>query len=289
MFQSVIWVLCFPILLWSQTSGWIAAEGSASLADKSVQQARLEALNQARAEAVRIIAGAKIKSDQFRIQTEASENEQVTGIQDFFSSINRDVACGHVVNEKILHEGTKSYPTGPGKPPAVYYEVKIEAEVVIEQGEPDPAFTLQVRTNKEIYLEFEEMQLEIRASHDCFLHVFNILANDSLLLLFPNRYLPDNRLPANQTLRLMPAGFSFQVSLLPDARSAQEFIYVVATKKLCPFAPGSQGDADIFRTAATHSFAIIELPKWLSQIPVNQRADEIVAYQIQQKRKQGFK
>lgn len=278
-------VILLPFLLWAQPTAWVTAEGSASMVDKTLQQARVEALNQARAEAVRVVAGARIKSEQFRLQTETSENEHLTGIQDFFSSINRDVACGHVISEKILHEGMKDYPTSPGKPPAVYYEVKIEAGVAIEQGEPDPTFTLQVRTNKEIYLEFEEMSLDIRASHTCYLYVFNILANDSLLLLYPNRYLPENRLPANQNLHLMPSGLSFQVSLLPGARSAQEFIYVVATKKLSPFSPGDQGDADIFRTAETHSFAIIELPRWLSQIPVDQRADEIVAYQIHQKRK----
>lgn len=285
MFRPIAILFGWTILVFAQTTTCIVAEGSASMADKSLQQARLEALNQARAEAVRIGAGAKIKSEQLRIKIESTENDQITGIQDYFSSINRDVACGHVVSEKILHEGTKTYPTSPGKPPAVYYEVQIEAEVLTEQGEPDPTFTLQVRTNKEIYLEFEEMSLDIRASYTCYLYVFNILANDSLLLLYPNRYLPENRLPANKNLHLMPSGFSFQVSLLPGARSAQEFIYVVATKGMFPFLPGRQRDADVFRTAETHSFAFLELPRWLSQIPVDQRADEIIAYQIHQKRK----
>jgi hypothetical protein len=62
MFRPIAILFGWTILVFAQTTTCIVAEGSASMADKSLQQARLEALNQARAEAVRIGAGAKIKA-----------------------------------------------------------------------------------------------------------------------------------------------------------------------------------------------------------------------------------
>jgi len=283
--KSQLWlfhllILCLPVGLLSQDRQWIEAEGLALMAEMNQQQARTAALNEARAEAVRVVAGVKVRAESFRVQTEVTQDQKATVSRDFFASVNRDVAYGHVVQEEILFEGAVTLATIPGKPPQVYYKVKIRAQVEMEKGEPDPAFSLQVKTNKEVYKENETMTIDLQATEDCYVYVFNLLANDSLLVLFPNRYFPDNRLKADTSLHLMPAGFSFQVDLLPGFQRAQELIYVVATKERYDFAPAWRDRDEVFRTTATPSFAFVELPRWLANIPPDKRTDEVIHYEV---------
>jgi hypothetical protein len=266
--------------LLSQDHQWIEAEGLALMAEMSQQQARTAALNEARAEAVRQVTGVKLQAENFRMQSEATEDKKTPVLRDFFASVNRDVAFGHVVREEVISEGAVTLTTVPGKPPQIYYQVKIRAQVAVEQGEPDPTFSLQVKTNKEIFRENEIMTIDIKATQDCYVYVFNVMANDSLLVLFPNLYMQDNRLKADSTLHLMPAGLSLQVSLLPGMQRATELIYVVATKQRYKFAPEWREEDEALRSTATKSFAFIELPRWLANIPPDKRTDRVVAYEV---------
>lgn len=263
-------------------------EGFASMAEMNQPQARTAALNEARAEAVRIVAGVKIQSESIGIKSESMKDEKSLSMQDFFASVNRDVAYGHVVQEEVLEEGPVTFTNIPGKPPQLYYKVKIRAQVAIEQGEADPSFSLDVKMNKNIFRNNETMTIDIKATRDCYVYVFNIMANDSLLVLFPNLYMQNNKLKADSTLHLMPEGLSLQVSLLPGMQRATELIYVVATKQRCKFAPEWSSEDEAFRSTATKSFAFIELPRWLSNIPPDKRTDRVVAYEIIRSDKRNF-
>lgn len=281
-------MLLIPLGLLAQLdsqSNTVVTEGFASMAEMNQPQARTAALNEARAEAVRIVAGVKIQSESFGIKSESMQGEKSLSMQDFFASVNRDVAFGHVVQEEVLEEGPVTFTNIPGKPPQLYYKVKIHAQVAIEQGEPDPTFSLNVKTNKTIYQENETMTVDIKATRDCYIYVFNIMANDSLVVLFPNLYMQNNKLKADSTLHLMPEGFSLQVSLLPGMQRATELIYVVATKQRCKFAPEWSSEDEAFRSTATRSFAFIELPRWLANIPPDKRTDRVAAYEIYRSRR----
>lgn len=266
-------------LLLVQDGRWVEAVGLAPMATMLQQQARTTALNQARADAVRQVAGVKIQSESFRVQTERISNKD-SSILVFFASVNRDVACGRVVQEEILSEGPATFPTIAGQTPQVYYQVKIRAQVAMEQGAPDPAFRVHVKINNEIYRENDTMTIDLQATQNGFVYVFNILVNDSLLGLFPNRYFQDNFLPGNTSLHLMPEGFIFQVSLVPGMLHAQEFIYVVATKECYNFAPTWRDETQPLRTASTPGFTFLELPRWLANIPPDKRTDRFVGYEV---------
>lgn len=281
--SALLIILMIPLGLLAQPglqSNTVVTEGFASMAAMTQPQARTAALNEARAEAVRIVAGIKIQSENIGIKSETMQDGKSLSMLDFFASVNRDVAYGHVVNEEVLEEGAVTYTNIPGKPPQLYYRVKIRAQVALEQGDPDPTFALQVKTNKTIYGENEIMTIDIKATKNCYVYVFNIMANDSLTILFPNLYLQNNWLKMDSTLHLMPEGFNLQVSLLPGMQRATELIYAVATKQLYKFAPEWSDEAEVFRSTATKSFAFIELPRWLANIPPDQRTDRVAAYEI---------
>ncbi|MDZ7292451.1 MAG: DUF4384 domain-containing protein [candidate division KSB1 bacterium] len=279
----VVPLLFIPALLFAQRHPRVdttTTEGLASMAEMNQQQARTAALNEARAEAVRIVAGVKIRSESIGVKSESMQEGKTTALQEFFASVNRDVAYGHVVREEVLEEGPVTFANVPGKPPQLQYRVKIRAQVAVEQSEPDPTFSLQVKTNKDIYRENELMTINIKATQDCYVYVFNVMANDSLVVLFPNLYMQDNRLKADSSLHLMPVGLSLQVSLLPGMQRATELIYVVATKQRYKFAPEWRDEDEALRSTATKSFAFIELPRWLANIPPDKRTDRVVAYEV---------
>ncbi len=280
----LVFLLFVPYYLISQDDQWIEAEGLASMAEMNQQQARTAALNEARAEAVRLVAGVRIQNESIRIQSETSRDKKVSLLQDFFASVNREVAFGHVIDEKIISENVAMLSASPGTPPQLYYQIKIQARVALDKGERDPGFQIRLKTNKEIYQENETMTIDLETSQDCFVYVFNLLSNDSLLVLYPNSYFQDNFLKADTTLHLMPAGFTFQVTLLPGDQRANEFIYVVATKQRYDFAPAWRDEKAGFRTTTTQSFAFIELPRWLSNIPADKRTDKMVPYEVYRSR-----
>lgn len=280
LFTLLTTMYCWVVCGLAQEGRWVESDGLALMAEMNQQQARTAALNEARAEAVRIVAGVKLRAESFRVQTEVTQDQKATVSQDFFASVNRDVAYGHVVQQEILFEGAVTLITIPGQPPQVYYKVKIRARVEIDHGDPDPTFIVQVKTNKEVYKENESMTIDLQVTQDCYVYVFNLLANDSLLVLFPNRYFHENWLKAGSTLHLMPAGFTFEVNLLPGFQRAQELIYVVATKERFEFALKWRSENEDFRTTATPAFAFVELPRWLSNIPPDKRTDRVIRYEV---------
>ncbi len=277
-----IFAVTVPLHLHAQDAdGWVVTEGRALIENITPEQARLAALNEARAEAVRRVAGVNIKSENLSVRSETMRDQKSMALQEFFATVNRDVAYGHVVKEEILEERTTAYDLEPGLRPQLYYCVKLRAQVELARGAPDPAFGVHVKTNKALYEEHEIMTIDLRATKTCHLYVFNLTANDSLIVLFPNLVLQNNRLPADSTLRLMPEGLDLEVTLLPGMARASELIYVVATKQRFEFAPEWRDRKRAgFRTVASPAFAVIELPRWLANIPLEQRTDCTVSYEV---------
>lgn len=209
-------LLLLSTQLCGQDDGWSEAEGQASLESMTQIQARTAALNVARAEAVRLVAGVKLKVETFRHQSEVTLNQKSIALQDFFATLNREVAYGQIVNETVVLDTISRYVLEAGMSPQLYYRVKIRALVKLDKGEPDPAFEVRANTNRTSYDEHDRMTITVRPSKNCYLYVFNLLANDSLLVLFLNLYMQDNYLRADSTLRLLPEELGYlEVTLLP--------------------------------------------------------------------------
>ncbi len=274
-------VLASSPLAAQESANVVETEGRALMENLTPQQARHAALNQARAEAVRLVAGVKLKSENLSIRSETMQDQKHVALQEFFASVNRDMAYGHVVKEEILEERMSTFDLQPGLQPQVYYYLRLRAQVKLARGEPDPAFAVQVKTDKAVYAEHENMFIEVRATKPCYVYVFNLTANDSLTVLFPNLVLQNNRVHADSTLRLMPEGLELEVTLLPGMDRAHELIYVVATKQRFEFAPEWRDRRRAsFRTVASPAFALIELPRWLANIPLDERADCTASYEV---------
>ena len=126
--------------------------------------------------------------------------------------------------------------------------------------------------------------MKIQASGDCYITILNIDANDDIYVLFPNKYQPNNFLPANQIIHVpsdkeRSLGIHFRMYTLPQHNSDEEFIMVIATRKPAPLLAEIGEGEEVFKKFKNDRLALTELARWLSTIPPDERAvDSQICY-----------
>ncbi|MCP4397472.1 MAG: DUF4384 domain-containing protein [bacterium] len=78
---------------------------------------------------------------------------------------------------------------------------------------PDP-FTMEVKVAKEVYVPGEFIVIEIWASEDCYLSLYDISTLGEVTQIFPNRYAADNLIKGGQIYPIPAKSdkFDFEVS-----------------------------------------------------------------------------
>ena len=76
-----------------------------------------------------------------------------------------------------------------------------------------PGIDLKLKTEKPEYAIGEDVIIEFQADKDCYLALIDIGTSGNTIILFPNKWRPDNRIEKGKTYRLPPLGsdFSFRV------------------------------------------------------------------------------
>ena len=162
------------------------------------------------------------------------------------------------------------------------HRVEIRARVQPETGTPDPGFALELnladKDSSYVYRHGEPLVLELEATRECYVTVFNLYGNDSLLVVFPNELLPDNRLAGGEPLRIPPsgAGWELPVGLLPGRDIDQEMLLAVATKRPVPFRRSAGARQGLLAVEE----AMLAINRWLAAIPADQRIEAMAAYTI---------
>lgn len=253
-------------------------EGRSNLSGITQEEARLRALNSARAEAIRIVAGTQLRSETFGLDVEISSLKT----NDFFSVFqvfNRSFSSGRVVEEEILEEGIFQVTDESDQPPIYIYRVKLRAGVVLEKGKIDPGFKLELLLNQDSFKDGDEMQIRLKSSKDCYYNIFNVLADETLAVLYPNSRMKDNFLAVGTELTLPSPGTKLRVGLLPGMERTTEIIFVIATKEKVDFAGGELVKQPCKIISSYHA-GIHELSRWLANIPLDQRTEASVQYVI---------
>jgi hypothetical protein len=105
----------------------------------------------------------------------------------------------------------------------------------------DPDLAVSLEISADIFVEGEELKLSLECSERCFLAVFNLYANDTVALLFPQGETLGPPLDPGATLVLPPGdGVTWKVGLLPGDREAIEALHVVALREPTPLPAGVQ-------------------------------------------------
>ncbi|KAF0159733.1 MAG: hypothetical protein FD159_231 [Syntrophaceae bacterium] len=211
----------------------IQAEAACAIVGMSAEQSQLTALQRARAAAIEQAAGVSV--------TAATLVTNYTVAADFIKTYSR----GFIVAEKVTWLPLGQYQKDPSTAPIPEYRVKIVADVYIPKRK-SKAIGLTANLNNVIFRNGEKARVTIKTKSAARIALFNIMADDTVALLFPNTYEKDNKLAAgeNFVFPAKDAKVELEMQTLADHKKDAEAIFVVAWDEtrginiLQHFAPG---------------------------------------------------
>ncbi len=267
---------------------WVTATGECYGDNITPEEAKRRALEQARLNAIRQVVGEKVSAyvSQLDTGTQQDFNESLT-------QLSLSTLHGKVVDQKEpVWKPVESIQLRSGAAPIPVYRVTWEVKVAKEKGKRDPNFRVALKLNNKTFREGEEIILSIKPTQDCYLTVFNILSDHTVLILYPPQEQTPQVVRGKQTFTLpseaeQARGIRYRVGLLPGKTKDIESIYVIATKDKTLFLPREteKFHLDISGQVVlpTYQVAFEEIGRWLVSIPLDIRAFDIQSYEIRKR------
>jgi len=269
-------ILLFAFVsLFAQENGkWITCTGDAAIQNISSEEAKILALRKARIDAIEQVCGINLQAETM------VKDFQLAG--DFIHSIS----YGHVVEEKDKNWETITMPSdNPNDPPVLIYKVSMQAKVISREEKADPSFKINLKLNRTTFQSGDEVIFKIKSTQDCYLTILNLAANDSVYILFPNKFAENNFLNKNTTTQIpnkeqRNQGFHIRVATLPGFKKNSEVVKVIATKQRIDFIDEIDL-SNAFSPIGTPKMAVTKLARWLSQIPISERTEATAVYTVE--------
>ena len=167
----------------------------------------------------------------------------------------------------------------PGGKPILQHRVEINAKILIEKEEADPEFQINMAVNEDIFREGDPVHIQLNSTKDCYVTIFNLYSNDSLLIIFPNSEMEDNFIGENDTLRIPPkdAFWDLPAGLLPGHDTSVEALVAIATKKRIPI----QLEGIAMRNGLiSQNDALLTINRWRGKIGISDRTEAWCFYRI---------
>ena len=235
------------------------------------EDARRLAIEDAERNAVEQVAGVTVSADTLVSNFTVS------------SDVISAIPYGKVIEREILTEDIQVIKDETKARPSSIYHVKMKVKVAKEKGNIDPYFKLDASLNRTVFKDGEEMQIKIKPARDCYITIFNILEDDSVLTLIPNRHIRDTFIKANEHL-LFPdedmkkMGINLKVHGVEGKNITKEKIYILCFKQPVDF--GSKFEEGIFGIYKGSSAFIKELKREVVDIPLSERTERFLPYEI---------
>lgn len=195
----------------------IVAEAACAVVGMSAEQSQLTALQRARAAAIEQAAGVSV--------TSATLVTNYTVAADFIKTYSR----GFIVAEKATWLPLGQYQKDPSTAPIPEYRVKIVADVYIPKRKTK-TIGLAASLNNVIFRNGEKARVKVKTKSAAKIALFNIMADDTVALLFPNAYEKENKLAAGKNF-VFPAGYAkveMEMQTLPGHKKDAEAIFIIA-------------------------------------------------------------
>ena len=241
-------------------NGWFQITESVTIENITPEKAKENAIQKACKRAIEYYSGIEITGRVLNIQ---AENQNKILI-DNFSSITQQTAQGIIIEKEILKDEIIS------KENQLLKVVTIKLKVEKQKGEKDPYFQITANLNREYFKDGEEMELSVKSSKNCYLTILNICSNDSVYVIYPNKFRNENFIKSGELFQLPNSndkkmGLYFPVNLLPNKNDDFEMIKVIATKQKIDFS-----SVYSFSAYGTYQSTLMDLQKWLLKIPRNE-------------------
>ena len=250
----------------------VKSTGVAAIANLTPEEAQSLALKRARQNAIEEVCGVSVQAETL------IRNNMLAA--DFIHS----VSYGRIIDEEILSWDVDVTRESKRRPPLVAYRVTIKARVKPEKGKPDPYYQVSVGLNKKVYHSGDEMIIRVKATKPSYISILNFAADGSVILLYPNRLRKNNYVKALKQYQIPSEAdrndvLKLQVSTLSGHRNDSEFIKVIATRQPIHLLDGllTQGQYGVMDTV---NLAAVEIARLVSAIPLKDRAEQTVFYEI---------
>jgi hypothetical protein len=250
----------------------VTSTGVAAIANLTSEEAQNQALKRARQNAIEEVCGVSVQAETL------IQNNMLAA--DFIHS----VSYGRIINEEILSWDVDVTREPKKRPPSVAYRVTIKARVKPEKGKPDPYYQVSVGLNKKVYHSGDEMIIRVKATKPSYISVLNFAADGSVILLYPNRLRKNNYIKALKQYQIPSETdrndiLKLQVYTLAGHRKDSEFIKVIATRQPIHLLDGllTHGQYGVMDTV---NLAAVEIARMVSAIPLKDRAEQTVFYEI---------
>jgi hypothetical protein len=261
----------FPLKL---DDGWIRSKGEAEwFSHLSRAEVEATAIREAYSKAVMLANGLRIQ-DIIAIY-ESTENGLMV------SRMTKEIRGGYITQERNpVWEAVYS----DDNPLPASLRVILDMKVEKDSGKPDPNFHVSAKLNRTTYEVGDNMAIDVEATQDCYLTVFNkshCLPELPVTVLFPNDYSGNNQVLKNQIFRIPDTNkWNLRMSVAAGLKQCEEEIIIVATKSPIIFA------GDVQKIVSTKKgFLALEymtraemLARWLVSIPLDQRTESTVLY-----------
>jgi len=100
---------------------------------------------------------------------------------------------GKIIDEEILEENVEFSPSeGKRTAPYLTYIVRMRVQVAKQQGKADPFFRVEAKINRSVFKEGDHIEHRITPTKDAYISVFNILKDETVRILIPNRLRQNN-------------------------------------------------------------------------------------------------
>jgi len=279
-FKTAFWVvmLWFGIIacqrLSAQDEGrWVKCSGEAAVHNITYEEAQILAKRRARLNAIEQVCGVSLQAE--------------TMVSNFMLAADfiHSISYGNVVEERNLIWKTENVPPKNfSEPPVILAQVSMEVKVIPIEDKPDPYFKVTLDLNRTVFQAGDDVILKVKATKDCYLTVLNLAANDSVYILLPNPLNREGMIQAHSSVeipakRLRDAGMQFRVVTLPGHKKDTEIVKVIATKQKTAFFDALK-QAGAVGAMGTPQMAMTKLARWLSEIPISERAEASMSYEI---------
>jgi len=271
--KTIVGLMLIITPLFCQQGEWVQCSGEALLQNITNEEAQVIALRRARLDAIEQVCGVNLQAETL------VHNFVMAG--DFIHS----VSYGNVVEEKDHSWKYETIPAkNPAGPPVIALRLTMNARVVTVAEKPDPYFTVTAALNRAVYQSGDEVIVNIQSTKDCYITVLCLAANDSVYILFPNRFREDNFIQVNTTVEIPSApdrnaGLHFRVVNLVGHKKDAEMIKVIATRGNLSLSKDMRSGSG-FGLLGTPKMAVTSLAQWLSAIPVSERAEATAGYSV---------
>jgi hypothetical protein len=200
--------------------------------------------------------------------------------QTAWSGFFRSTVSGVITAEEVLADDMKPL-SGKNS-----YEKTVRLKAFVEpvRGQRDPGFYVDAAMENTMLKQGYELAFSVRPSKDCYLYVFNLMADHNAVLMFPNEYMTDNFVPAGDVVQIPDSAvrqyIRFVVASMPGEALTTESAYIVCSKERLPMMDTFPRIGTELKVFSGRGENFINMQRWLTDIPLDQRVEKNLVYHI---------